>query len=166
MQEFLLYRPYKSQKAAIFCELFIGIISLGMSFLFYPLPFMFILLCSSTIVFFCALQTYESYSLVIAFGQNELQILGKKLLRKYLWSDFSDAYYSANGWGHLYIILSNGELSSEQVWSFRNKASRSDKNICLENTLSIYIGSAFNQNNKDFMQVEEEIKKHKINIHK
>ena len=166
MQEFLLYRPYKSQKAAIFYELFIGIISLGMSFLLYPLPPMFFFLCASAVMLFCVLTSYESYSIVIAFGQNELQILGKKLLRKYLWSDFSDAYYTANGWGHSYIILSNGELSSEQVCSFRNKASRLNKNICLENTLSIYIGSSFNENNKDVMTIEEEIKKQQINVHK
>lgn len=165
MQEFLLYRPYKSEKAGIFFELFIVIICIGMSFLFYPLSTMFILLSMAAIVFLCMIRTYESYSLVIAFGQNELQIMGKKLLRKYFWSDFSDAYYSANGWGHLYIILSNGELSNEQVRSLRNKISRSNKNICLENTLSIYIGSSFNGKSKDAEAIEEEIKKHSINIH-
>ena len=170
MQDFKLYRPYGNQQfgfilvfiLSIFWAYFGGRVAIEI----HPWTFStYFLLALPIFGIIAGIDICNDCRLVIAFGQNEIQVFGKSLIKKYLWSDFSDAYCSLNGWGHLYIILSNCELSSDEVWSVRRKADKTRRKMCLENSLAIYIGNAFNKTEKDLAMIKKELSKHQINLH-
>lgn len=170
MQDFLLYRPYRTQRVGAFMtfipSIILGYVGGWMAIEIHPWTFpTYFMLLAPILGMIVTNNCYNDYSKVIAFGQNEVQVFEKSLVKKYLWSDFSDAYCSLNGWGHLYIILSNCELSSDEVWSVRRKADKTRRKMCLENSLAIYIGNAFNKTEKDLTMIKEELLKHQINLH-
>jgi len=133
MKEFTLYRPYESNKWAALFPLCLGIFCI----IFDAIFSMLFLTWFAVILFLFTLLLYLDYSLVIGFGQNEIQVFDSKIRKEYLWSDFSHIYYGRNFKAFQYLILSSKPLDEKTVRALCNKCSLSLKNISLDGILVI-----------------------------
>ena len=98
MQETALYRPYKFYKwIALFLLIFESLFMFLMILAYHFSPNLYgVFYLMLVFAFFIATATYFyiEYSRVILFGQSEIQIFENKVRKKYLWTIFSNAYYS------------------------------------------------------------------------
>lgn len=135
MEEILLYRPYKDNKWLVCFPFSIGFLLI----LCGTLLCVFWINLLSIPMFLIALLLYIDYSVVIALGQNKIQIFESKVKKEYKWLNFSYAYYGRNFKGFRYLILSNEAMNEGRVFNICNKCSISLRNIWNDNFLVIPI---------------------------
>lgn len=159
MQEFLLYRPNKTEIIIPFIMFPLAIVMFSFAFLIYGTLEMYFCLVFGAFLLYYGFNNYHISYKIIAFGQNEIQVFNRKLLQRYLWTDFSEVYYAKNFKNQLYLVMSGEELNEKQL-----------KHLCahgaskrLKNVLLFYISDATLDEREIILN---EIKKHEINIHK
>ena len=123
MSEVILYRPYQSNRITALIPFFVGVLSSAISIILS----WFVLLLLSILMFLLAIEQYLEYSEVIAFGDNEIQVFENVVKKRYVWTDFSNAYLGRNFKAFQYLILSNKALDEKQVRKLCNKRSMTKK---------------------------------------
>jgi adenine specific DNA methylase Mod len=83
--------------------------------------------------------------------------LSNKVRKKYLWTNFSNAYYYRDVRLHRHFVLSNKELNKKEVCSICSNASFSNKYMFQDDVLVIHMSDE-----RDRDMVEQEIKKHEL----
>ena len=161
MQENTLYRPYKFYKwIALFLLIFESLFMFLMILTYHfstNLHGVFYLVLVSAFFIATATYFYIEYCIVILFGQSEIQIFENKVRKKYLWTNFSNAYYYRDVRLHRHFVLSNKELNKKEVCSICSNASFSNKYMFQDDVLVIHMSDE-----RDRDMVEQEIKKHEL----
>ena len=158
MQEFLLYRPNKTEILILFICFPLAIILLSLAFLTDGILDRCVLLFMTALVFCLGFYCYHSSSRILAFGQDEIQVFNRKLVQKYLWTDFSEAYYTTNFKNFPFLVISGEKLSKKQLKYFCNHCEKR-----FEDVLIIPVGDATRDERKTIVEL---IEKHEIKINK
>ena len=158
MQEFLLYRPNKTEILILFIFFPLAIILLTLAFLTDGILDKCVLLFMAVLEFCFGFYFYHNSFRILALGQDEIQVFNRKLLRKYLWTDFSEAYYTTNFKNFPFLVISGEKLSKKQLKYFCNHCEKR-----FEDVVVIPIGNATRDERKAIVEL---IEKHEIEIHK
>ena len=136
----------------------LAIVIFSFAFLIYGTLEMYFCLIFGAFLLYYGFNNYHISYKIIAFGQDEIQVFNRKLLRKYLWTDFSEAYYTTNFKNFPFLVISGEELSKKQLKYFCNHCEKR-----FEDVLIIPIGDATRDERKAIVEL---IEKHEIEIHK
>ena len=158
MQEFLLYRPNKTEIIIPFIMFPLAIVMFSFAFLIYGTLEMYFCLVFGAFLLYYGFNNYHISYKIIAFGQNEIQVFNRKLLQRYLWTDFSEVYYARNFKNILYLVMSGKELNKKQL----RHLCEHKKGNNLKNAFIINISNATLDEREAILNI---IKKHQINIH-